>query len=104
MGLSFGSQTHLAAILRHLHLRFSDHSYFYTPLSKLQQLASKNFPLGMADETHEVDYADSGRKSRDFGNDLKDIGQSTTEIINIDTTYQPNWGPAEGFRENYQNW
>jgi hypothetical protein len=43
----------------------------------------------------------AGRRARDYGNDLEDIGQSTTEIINID---QPNWGPAEGFRENYQNW
>jgi hypothetical protein len=56
----------------------------------------------MADDAHEdIGYADTGRQARDYGNDLEDIGQSTTEIININTGYQPNWGPAEGFRENY---
>jgi hypothetical protein len=56
------------------------------------------------DDHEEVGYTDNGRRARDYGNDLEDIGQSTTEIINIDTSYQPNWGPAEGFRENYQKW
>lgn len=59
----------------------------------------------MADEAHEdVSYADNGRKLRNTDNDLEDTGQSATEIINIDTGYQPSWGPAEGFRENFQNW
>jgi len=54
--------------------------------------------------SEEVSYVDNGREVRNDENDLEDIGQSTTVIINIDTTYQPSWGPAEGFRENYQNW
>jgi hypothetical protein len=44
----------------------------------------------MAEELHEdVRYTDTGRRARDCGSDLEDIGQSTTEIINIDTSYQP---------------
>jgi hypothetical protein len=59
----------------------------------------------MADEAHEdVGHADTERKATNYGNDLEDIGQSSTEVINVDTTYQPDWGPKEGFRENYQNW
>lgn len=50
-----------------------------------------------------VGYVDNGRKIRDNGNDLEDIGRSTTVIINIDTTYQLSWGPAEGLQENFQN-
>jgi len=59
----------------------------------------------MADDGGEdVGYTDNDRKSHMCDNDLEDMGKSTIEIINIDTTYQPGWGPAEGFRENFQNW
>lgn len=59
----------------------------------------------MGDEVSaDVDFIDNGRNMVDEDNDLEGIGQSTTEIININTRYQPKWGPAEGFRENYQNW
>jgi hypothetical protein len=59
----------------------------------------------MADDPHEyIGYADAGHKARDYGNDLEDVGQSATEVINIDVMYQPAWGPKEGFREIYQNW
>jgi hypothetical protein len=52
----------------------------------------------MAEELHEdVRYTDTGRRSRDCGNDLEDIGQSTTEIINIDTSYQPRWDQQRVF-------
>jgi hypothetical protein len=60
----------------------------------------------MSADTHDEDvgYADNGRPTIDFDNDLEGIGSSATEIININTAYQPTWGPTEGFRENYQNW
>lgn len=47
---------------------------------------------------------DNGLVDSDSENDLEDIGKMTSEIINIDARYQPQWGPSEGFRENYQNW
>jgi hypothetical protein len=60
----------------------------------------------MSVDNHDEDvcYVDNGRQVMDFDNDLEGIGSSSTEIINIDTGYQPTWGPIEGFRENYQNW
>jgi hypothetical protein len=60
----------------------------------------------MSADTHNEDvcYFDNGRHTIDLENDLEGIATSTTEIINISTTYQPAWGPIEGFRENYQNW
>ncbi|KAF2866206.1 hypothetical protein BDV95DRAFT_612068 [Massariosphaeria phaeospora] len=56
------------------------------------------------DIADDSNYVDNGRNNQDEENDLEDLGQSVTEVINIDTGYQPNWGPAEGYRENYQNW
>jgi hypothetical protein len=59
----------------------------------------------MSEELDEdVYYADNGTQLIGFDNDLEGIGASSTEIINIDTGYQPTWTPKEGFRENFQNW
>ncbi|KAF2005047.1 hypothetical protein P154DRAFT_350892 [Amniculicola lignicola CBS 123094] len=48
---------------------------------------------------HHDDY-DSAEES---GYDLDGIGKSATELIDINTKYQPEWGGAEAFREFYQN-
>ena len=53
-----------------------------------------------ADQNDHHDDSDSATES---GNDLAGIGNSATELININTKYQPEWGGAEAFREFYQN-
>jgi hypothetical protein len=52
------------------------------------------------DENDHYDDSDSDAES---DNDLDGIEHSATELINIDTKYQPEWGGAEAFRELYQN-
>ncbi|KAF2497545.1 hypothetical protein BU16DRAFT_606081 [Lophium mytilinum] len=57
--------------------------------------------VGAVDEDLQYEHSGGEESGED---DLEGVGQSTTKALNIKTTYQPNWGGKEAFREFYQNW
>jgi hypothetical protein len=62
--------------------------------------SASQLPENQIDQNDHYDDSDSGAES---GNDLEGIGNTATELININTKYQPEWKGAEAFREFYQN-
>lgn len=50
-----------------------------------------------------IDYMDNGQKHDYEENDLEGMGKTSTEVLNIDPIYKPDWSPEEAFREFYQN-